>query len=383
MEKHQLYCQPGFLNDLFGSLNEKIDLQNFADEVIFRASLQNFFLRNAILNLDISKEELNKIEDTSRLRFILKAYVSGEIGINFLKDQNKSIGPDDEFFYPRVHEIFFLDEPEAECKKLENSYGLIFISKENMSKAKFLFDYSLVPLRKNRFEPKPWKFLNKFKHPFNSMVIADNYLFPNPKIRDNVKNQGPDFIIDTELNSSIDNVVELLKNIMPVELNKTTFHLSLVIVDKLKEDEERNRNSNKKANNYRIDIHAIQKYLSERLKKVFDYPVELTVLRTVSSIQHDRNILTNYIWINSGYGFNIYRQDGKIRQNTHLSFFPLTHLQGVFHGYDTQNKNPDQSAYNSVSKVYASLQKHFSFINNNEKTEFAGSKMNRLLSHNI
>jgi hypothetical protein len=55
------------------------------------------------------------------------------------------------------------------------------------------------------------------------------------------------------------------------------------------------------------------------------YPIRSQIYTT--SRLHDRELITNYLWINSGFGFNIYNHKGQGRQTT-LSFYPIGRSPG-------------------------------------------------------
>ncbi|RLD79805.1 MAG: hypothetical protein DRJ10_08295, partial [Bacteroidetes bacterium] len=124
------------------------------------------------------------------------------------------------------------------------------------------------------------------------------------------------------------------------------------------------------------------KLLSRKLKELFDYEIELTILRASKTKLHDRNIITNYAWINSGYGFSLFNNN-QIKQDTHLSFYPITYLQQKHIGYNEQIETEEK--LNNVLEIYSFLQKQFSRINdktiNLGITKYVeGSKQNRLLN---
>ncbi len=243
-----------------------------------------------------------------------------------------------------------LNKTEDECIDLENKYGLIFISKENIKKAQFLFNFSVIPIEKGKQNLTNWNFANQFKHPFNAMVIADNYAFAD------------DFDRTDKRKLIKENIIELLRNILPKKLEKQIFHLTIIV----EKDAIRN-------------IENQHKFLTFQLSKLFDYKIELTILKVSKRNLHDRNIITNYTWINSGFGFSLFRNK-RVRKDTHLSFYPVTYLQKKFLGYNEQIKTDEKLS--SISEIYNFLQKQFSQLNNQavDTKLVEGSKQNRLLN---
>jgi hypothetical protein len=65
--------------------------------------------------------------------------------------------------------------------------------------------------------------------------------------------------------------------------------------------------------------------IEAKLKELRNYSIFLTIIQvTKANPIHDRNIITNYFWINSGHGFHLF-QKGKVisDRNTQLSFYSI------------------------------------------------------------
>jgi len=178
------------------------------------------------------------------------------------------------------------------------------------------------------------------------MIIADNYV---------LKDAG---LIE-------ENLIEFLKRIMPQKLKKQVFQLTIII--------EENEIPN---------IENRHKSIIQKLKEFLNYEVDLTLLATSKNNLHDRNILTNYMVINSGYGFTLFK-NSKVKQNTTLRFEPITYLRSKSTGYFEQIEIPKNQNY--TLETYNSLKNQFSQINdktiNINNTKYAvGNKKNRLLN---
>jgi hypothetical protein len=232
---------------------------------------------------------------------------------------------------------YFFTE-DAALENAENDYGWIVSSTKDLEKLSFLFTNQFVPLNKTKSLPKDWDFIKDFKHPFNSMVITDNYLWE----RD---------IYEIERN-----LIKFLKNIVPRNL-KIAFHLTLI-----------------GQNTLGIDMSQRKIDLEELLKDHFQAGLKLSI---IPEKVHDRNVFTNYFWINSGSGFSIFYSNKKLKHNSVFMFFPITYQSTDLKQYI----NPDaKKTGNGVLSIRNALIEECKKINRKE-TASVGDKNNRLLSN--
>jgi hypothetical protein len=250
---------------------------------------------------------------------LLKNHTENKITINFYQF---SIDPDTFFEEVNPHALFFLADTEK-CKELEDDYGMMFISNENQKeRAEFLFNDDLVNVSKNDKENKitSWDFISKYKHPCNSLIIADNYILQyNEKIENNL--------------------IGLLRKVLPDKLNKREFQITIITGE--------------------VGVKQRYDFIMECLDKLKKpYKISLKII-TKSVDNHDRNFLTNYLWINSGYGFTIFRDDKdhqrlKPEANTHLSITPLNSnpaAKDVVLSLKNQYKKIEQNGVNIGSQL--------------------------------
>jgi hypothetical protein len=231
---------------------------------------------NSELYLDISKEEYYEKKKTSdSLKRIIKMYPKGtSVKLGAFPDTF-----DDHFFQKiNPHSIFLLSD-EKECKKYKNKYGMFFISTTEIFQSRITKSKD-VQISKTKQQHQKWgEILHDFKHPCNSMIIADNY------------------ILKGNNNKIEENLLPILRALLPDMLTKKIFHLTIIT---------------------EIDSGIKEKYdsLNAKLKKLREYKVSLKIIGNSKDI-HDRDVITNDLRINSGAGFLIFNNES-VETNTRI-----------------------------------------------------------------
>jgi hypothetical protein len=54
---------------------------------------------------------------------------------------------------------------------------------------------------------------------------------------------------------------------------------------------------------------------------------------------HDRHLITNYAWVLSGHGFELFERNSVISKGTTVTFLPITYLHHNFPRYHTTSQN--------------------------------------------
>jgi len=179
----------------------------------------------------------------------------------------------DEFDFETInpHTIFFLAD-NKKCKKLEEDYGMLFISNETQnenSRIIFGFEQSPIPITKNG-KYSNYSFLNTFHHPCNAMIINDSYLL---KEKDDTYNE---------------NLIAILDFLLPDNLKKDKFQLLILSGD----------------NKTNIDVNSRYLFIKREINKLRTYPIELKI--ETKEAHHNRDILTNYLRISVGHKFTLF-----------------------------------------------------------------------------
>jgi hypothetical protein len=240
--------------------------------------------------------------------------------------------------------LIFTDLSDADALEIEEKFGVMVFTQSEITKTGFLFQNGLELFVKGK--KKEWNFLNDYSHPFNAMVISDAYL-----------------LCKTE---SVKNLEALLLNWLPKKLS-ITFDLTII--------------SDRDNRNQPSDILKIKNELTALLESNFPYKVNVSII--IAKI-HDRNLITNYIWCSSGYGFELIN-NGESCRNTHLAILPVTHIGHMKMGYKSSVMHSKTES--AVLDLFTSLKTQFNVVTEKAKNgipnsvlqdDVAGNKQNRL-----
>lgn len=243
--------------------------------------LYDVIVSKANLVIDISLEEL--IELSKSNLFFKHLVKRSQRGGSKICDQgfHETILNNQFNDFPRA--VFLLDISEKECKELEEKFGLLFLCKNNLlRKSKFLFASEVIPIgdkSKKEITISTWAEFEKFKHPFNSLIIIDNYFWKDE--------------------SDLSSLMPLLKSLLPDQLSdqKTDFHLTLITYDAEIKTEQFNEARRKE----------LQEKINDQLNRPFRIKTSI-IKHNVLDKNHDRNILTNYVWFHSGHSFDYFKE---------------------------------------------------------------------------
>ncbi len=353
MQRFEIYCNIEFLFSLYELINQPVedllsDVDNFG---YYYIQLYKIIHEHSDVIIDIEEDELIDIAtnpNNERYNPNLKKFIkTGRNCFHGLPKQFEYMDIDEENYFVNINNpkaLFLLNKSENECHKLKDKYGMLFISNSNIkAKLNFIFDIDIVPITKLG-NITDWTFLKKYKHPFNSMVIADNYL-----LKENIN----------------DNLFQLLKSLLPATLNISEFHLTILTTIT-------------ETSSFNIE----KRYLTilDYLNETFDYKINLTIIQTNDI--HDRNIITNYFWINSGYGFSLFK-GRKLKNETNLFALPFFNIQKKYVGIENANIST-QLFENKVSVAINILIEKYKLINTKAIDigiikNVVGNKKNRLL----
>jgi hypothetical protein len=181
----------------------------------------------------------------------------------------------------------------AECKRMEEDYGLLFISMENLYEHQFHFLFS----PDNQFlniDSKVWSCLEYYKHPCNTITLVDNHL---------LKKEND--LLEKYL-------VSLFDALLPKNLNKMSFRIDIFT--------EKNDRITPKLQ------HERKKMIEEcviNLRPNYKHKIEINLWIEQNPDEHDRYLFTNYGLFQSGNGFVLTNLE--LRRGTLFNFFPITH----------------------------------------------------------
>ncbi len=346
MKKNTVYCRIEFIEDVIKVVSEQ-NVFFESDKTIYREIL-SFLGSDCSIFHDLDDNSFYEKAKTNKiLRILLKNEQGAKTELVSSPEEFDSMVQNETYFEDKVSEIFFLGKNDKFNETLSNDYGLVSANINSVDNLNFLFDFSLFSCSK-KGKIENWDFIKTQKHPFNAMVIADNYILSKKHLIS-------------------DNLFILLDNLLPKALNKRKFDLTIIV----EKDEKATFGSG-------LDI--IYNEILDFCKSIRDYEINLSIIKTSKINLHDRNIITNYLWINSGYGFNLFKNERVIKE-THLSAFPIT--------YNNIPKNIDLGHYNnSAFQIHKSLIRQYAIIIEKAKNsenlmidnEYQGDKQNRLFN---
>jgi hypothetical protein len=351
MEKLETYCSSAFLESIYRRIDRPLAEMLLADkDTLWIAELYKFIHGNCTLITDISQEELiRRSTDTSSTDYnpnFKKLWKNGRIAFVSYPETFVQMMSDEDYFNGKTNEVYFINESKKFCEVIEDKHGLVCACPDNMDERLpgfFVFEIRSLSRGGNI---KNWDFLKQFRYPANSAIIADNYILPKKELIDN-------------------NILKILQNIMPPLLDEA---FDLTIFTRHVKDLEYGYN-----------------YLREHLTKMFPYNINLSIgLVDVGSLGiHDRDILTNYCWYNSGAGFTLFDQTDrgvKILNNTKVFIYPVTHVGNYIKSQDVKDEDgtPVQAGYFAALEIFKKIWHELPEKKGIYKT-FIGERRNRLL----
>jgi hypothetical protein len=326
----EIYIDKAFLDKFYAKYDAENDTHRNLRKFLSKANFGKVFLDFEYADKEEFMDALDNNSFLDELINVKSVVADSSFKVNWKTASFYESGSASKYFFVE----------DTDIQKIERDFGCMAFNSENLERASFLFSWFLLPISKKNRTPKNWNFLTDFKHPSNSMVLTDNYLFDYN---------------DEEMN---ENLIPFLKNIMP---NTLTIPFQLTIIGR---DTKKN-----------IDITQKKIEIEKSLKKAFDYDINLTIIPV--SV-HDRNVFTNYMWIYSGIGLSIFKVESKnlrLKNNSTFTFLPISYINQDFKPYFSERK------LSSTSFVFSTRNELLDECksNNRMETQSVGNKVNRLL----
>ncbi len=335
MERQKVYCEIEFYKRFVDSFpNEIIPTEKAIKRNKSWNSLHSFIVKSDLIFNVSSSEFKNLASSDNYLLMHWKKSTGGECGIEFSDTAFPKLDSFEQGFSENIgyyNSVFLSGNSYNYCKQIEDSFGVKVISIDNIFKQDLLFKIQIETIKKYDKTHSNWNFLNSFKHPCNSMAIVDNYILIN----------------ETEIKN---NLIKILDKLLPDKL-KIPFHISIF---------SKNENNNKK--------HF--EYISKSIKKLRpNLSFKLTIHQLRNQF-HDRTIITNYLILDSGSGFNLFKKNGAMHLTKIIGYFP-----SFTNNINEDTRNSYEVLRNKMKDVY----------NNSCQTEYLtnywGAKENRLFGN--
>lgn len=253
--------------------------------------LYNVLLNYSEVILDLTSEALTERSlNDPILKTILEARHGNVIALKSFFD---SINDQD--FSVLAKDIIISNQDEMEIKEIADSNGILIISGKKLNdlqclQTRFGKSFSKNDSIKND-QLQGWRALvpSKIMSPCNSIIINDNNLFANN--------------LRTFIKEGISIVGELLDTIAPDHLS---IPLQVMVLT-----------NNGQGKILKQHLQEITKNIETIFSKSRTYPLDLSlVTHTSSMIFHERCILTNFHYLKSDYGFNIFNGSIATRNNS-------------------------------------------------------------------
>lgn len=263
-----IYCDMGFWQGLSGQLSA-IKLSPNLDECKKITKLVAWFdlLCRSNMYFDCSINDFNGASNNDPfLKDLWKRSTDGRCNLDFAPGSINKLCAGPSQMEPNMYSSLFLSQTkhEDEAKKV----GVICVCVKELFDHDELFNDNGRAIK--RKEVANWSTIlasNLVPHNCNSMVIIDNYIF----------------------NHEDDNLYKVLGTLLPSSLD-TTFYLTVFSVNK-------------------GDVSFFDKKrqsLETKIKEIRpELKVKIEVFENSSNEFHDRSIITNYMWVGIGSGFDL------------------------------------------------------------------------------
>lgn len=302
MDTMKVYCEVGFLRNLFESIDSP-----FSDkgEVVMQIIK---FLSKATIIFDVSKDSvITSFINNPIFKFIFK---SSQKGINPGRHKwlNENFCDISQSSQPNMLAIYLTTLPEIECNRRMKKFGVMVFNCETILKAEHLFIDCGISLPNTDKIKKGWESIlgHKYVNVCNSLVIIDNYI-----LQSNDKQTWGNKSVNEKIKN---NLIPILDCLLPKELSGTEpFHLYIFAYE--------SNNSFKTLMKVDNESGIPMQIKQLRGGKV---PIKMVLISCKKEF-HDRIILTNNLMISSGLGFDLFKEgDYIVKKPTSVSIiFPF------------------------------------------------------------
>ena len=310
MNRFETYAESKFIVDLCET-KPNDDLSEEFDEW---KKIFNIIAKKSNLCIDSKDELFNKYSENPIVRNLIKTTQGGGSKLLVDKGHFDKIVSDklDLKKTSKACPIFCLSEPKynyntgvfiANSKNYLEEFGKV--TRESYSKS--------ISENETKFS---WANLLDNHPPLNSIIIADPYLMK-------------DSYFDK-------NLFPILDKLIPNKNFEETFHITLITGSQ----------ANVSPNLINEKYENIKNFIGS---KISDFKLGFYVVP--GNIMHDRILITNYFYIASGIGFNLFKRDGAIKSDTVLTWSAICTSDNLhtmykellkLHSYVSKchNKNP-------------------------------------------
>jgi len=266
------------------------------NDITFYDNLRKMILERAYFQVLVNDENdlMNKIFDDKEMQGNVNP-IFHDIFIrqNKVDVSNIKQRVEEEDYKSYTDSIYLLNISSEECAKIRNKYNVACYGPDDIDEARFLFAHELITIgeKESAASMKNISNFSRYQHNFNELIIIDNYFeLPVKKKKEEKYKMGHISKVIKEINISNKDNEKIIK-----------------IYTKFEEQIDR------------IDIEKIK----DTFENILKVPCKIELFNLEEerfNRNHDRNILTDYVWINSGTSFHSYNIDKNTKRLTSGTF---------------------------------------------------------------
>jgi hypothetical protein len=361
--RKKVYCEYGFWEKFIEAYPHNVGPIEYSIKKMKRwMNIYSFLYKSDIL-IDITITELREIIQTDEnMRMLWKKSTEGQCGFECIGGKKylmsagnavdfvECIG-DNEYLINAGDAVDFVvssDDLNAvylTCNDKEKSeaiakrFGVLIIPIDTIDSFDNLYEIFIHTINRTnkQNENVNWNIINSTNHKCNTLAIVDGYLLQN----------------DTCIEK---NLLPILNNYLPISLD-IPFNISIFTNCEVKNKEGQES----------LNLEKRHSFIREKIVEIRPNLNFTLGLFSMKGQLHDRTLLTNYLYLESGAGFDLICYD---KGNTFLRFNKRTKIT-AFYPFTVPNT---KEAVNEYYNLCRSLNR----ISKDEKLEYYGDKQNRL-----
>ncbi|MDL2304201.1 hypothetical protein LJC72_02530 [Bacteroides sp. OttesenSCG-928-D19] len=301
------------------------------------------FICKADIQMDITIDDLKIITQTDEnLRMLWKKSTEGECGFECTKDSFTDINHTEitDINNDDFNAVYLTCDDKDKCKTIAKRYGIQIITIETIDNHDHLYDTWIQTINQT-YKPSKYTNWNKIattNHNCNALAIIDGYLLQNESCIQH-------------------NLIPILNNYLPSALD-IPFNISIFTNCRMRNKEGETTLDLKK-------LHTTIKNKVTEIRPNLNFTLGLF---NMNSKLHDRTLLTNYLYLDSGAGFDLISKD---KEKKFLRFNRRTKIT-AFYPFAASNSKMAISEYYDLCET-------LNHICQNKKTDYYGDKQNRIL----
>jgi hypothetical protein len=288
----------------FDELAQRTDLDNEIVEDFYKVFLRKVRGIEVVINLPTA-QNIKELSNKSRYYSDL---LEINPGVKTEVNWKAEVIQDKVIFKGNPIKLFLLPN-DVDCNTLEKKYGYLFVNNRNLvekwAPVRYNRDITKLTtgLKSDEFTFCSWSRLLQEKHPLNEILILDL------------------FVLEDKVNQHIcDNLIPLVKTLRSFCYTELKLKL-IIIADKiLNSNQARIYEMLRKAyEQLQTEICNIDLYIVHYDKE------DRTIYQKTGDFnpEHDREIYTNYLKLECGAGWNIFKKDGSVNHRTTINIQSL------------------------------------------------------------